>query len=302
MSCSLHKVVAMVLVYRRIVRVIALGSLIVGCVPSAFWLARSLLSLVTDHSAIALVLTASLTAAACRFVIPALMPTTPKGTLDFHLHKKIYKIIVFWFLVSCHISKYLGPLLPSTSPVPSLSFLGALKTSALLTVASLFAGLFVAARYFAGLSISKYRRQSGSFSGLTNVLFVKRVELTIFWMQRLCSALFFVPTSVKSFGRAVPTSSQLATVASVTRSFQQHPSTYKPRQTLQAPNRFILCHALRVCCSDECGHLCFAHFDCVVAHRGNCGSPEWLDPDYVLRVFLCDDNFIFEPCIRLFIT
>jgi polyferredoxin len=159
MPCSLDKVVAMSMVYRRIAHLIFTGSKAVGVSPLAFWLASKILSFVTDHVALSVVLTVGLTEAARRLLLPYWMPTTPPDKLRDSFRKNIFIIYLFLFLVSSYISFYVGPMLPTNTMkgMPALTLARALKTSVLLAAAALVAGSSVFVRYFAKVGISKWR-------------------------------------------------------------------------------------------------------------------------------------------------
>lgn len=160
MSCSLHKIVAMTMVYRRIAHLIFTGSKVLGFSPLALWMTSKILSLVTNHLELSVVLTAGITETARRFLLPYLMPTTPQDKLRDSFRKNFLIIYLFSFLVSCYISMYVGPLLPTRMQqqlIPAMTLVRALKTSLLLGAAALVAGVFVFVRYFAKVGISKCR-------------------------------------------------------------------------------------------------------------------------------------------------
>jgi len=156
MPTSLDKLVAMVLVYRRIMTVIGVGPLLVVFSPAAIWFAAVLLHCFTSYGALTLGLTLGLTEASRRLIIPYFIATAPKSKLDAHLRKSHVKIAVCMFIVSCYISKHVGPLLPAQRLVPDWTFSEALSASLRLGLVALIAGLFVTMRYVASFSISKF--------------------------------------------------------------------------------------------------------------------------------------------------
>lgn len=157
MPTSLDKLVAMVMVYRRIMTVIGVGPLLVAFSPAVVWFAAFLLRCFTSYVALTLGLTLGLTEASRRLFIPHFIATAPKFKLEVHLRKHLAKIAVCMFVLSCYVSKYVGPLLPTEQSLfPDWTFSEALSASLRLGLVALIAGLFVTLRYVASFSISKF--------------------------------------------------------------------------------------------------------------------------------------------------
>ena len=160
MPTSLHQIVALTYVYRRMVTVCCALPAATLVFPAASWVTLGLLRQCTDYGVLAVLLTLFLMAAA-RNQIHRLV--TSKEALEVSLQNNQVRLPLLMFIVSCGISRVLGPILDrlGLSTMLRLTTGMGISTALRLCVSMSLLGMLVAARFVGPTSISTLLALSG---------------------------------------------------------------------------------------------------------------------------------------------